>query len=199
MNNNKQSQGILQQFPLIGGNPLYDYHFGFFETDEPFHHFKLSFNRNSDLYASGIEPELIIVVDRKYYTDVWKIEEKRFCIGGRNDYDEQRLSWCFTLDDSDMVRIAEADCITAIEIQKKRFRLDLLADAPDIWSSFFRAGVAECINAQKDSRELREFCLQYGLAKKKLELEKAVFTNEINPAYLADLMSRPDSSIDMII
>lgn len=197
-----QPQGIEHLFTLVAGDSLYDYHFGFFMTEDyPGCHFRISFNKNSELYASGVEPELIIIIDTKHYIGdevKGKLEEKRFCFVGRNDFDEQKMSWFFPIKDKDMYLISDADCITAIEIRKKRFRLDLFTDSPEIWSAFFRAGVAECINEEKDSRELREFCLQYGLAKKKHQLEKVIHANNTKATALADLMASPEGSIDMI-
>lgn len=201
-NNKDHAQGIEQLFPLIGDS-RYDYRFGFFTTeDTPGCHFRISFNKNSELYASGVEPELIIIIDTKRYIGEevkGKLEEKRYCFVGRNDYDEQKRSWFFPIKDKDLYEISEADCITAIEVKKKRFRLDLFTESPDIWSAFFRAGVAECINEEMDSRELREFCLQYGLAKKKHQLEKTIYANNTTATYLADLMASPEGSIDMIL
>lgn len=149
-NNKDHPQGIERLFPLVGADTRYDYRFGFFTTaDAPGCHFRISFNRNSELFASGVEPELIIIIDTKHYTGEevkGKLEEKRYCFVGRNDYDELKISWLFPIKDKDMYMISEADCITAIEIRKKRFRLDLFTESPDIWSAFFRAGVAECIH-----------------------------------------------------
>lgn len=202
-NNKDHPQGIERLFPLVGADTRYDYRFGFFTTaDVPGCHFRISFNWNSELFASGVEPELIIIIDTKHYTGEevnGKLEEKRYCFVGRNDYDELKMSWFFPIKDKDMYMISEADCITAIEIRKKRFRLDLFTDSPDIWSAFFRAGVAECINEEMDSRELREFCLQYGLAKKKHQLEKTISANNVMATVLADLMASPEGSIDMIL
>lgn len=201
-NNKDHEQGIEQLFPLVGDS-RYDYRFGFFMTEDyPGCHFRISFNKNSELYASGVEPELIIIIDTKHYIGdevKGKLEEKRFCFVGRNDFDEQKMSWFFPIKDMDMYLISDADCITAIEIRKKRFRLDLFTDSPEIWSAFFRAGVAECINEEKDSRELREFCLQYGLAKKKHQLEKVIHANNTKATALADLIASPEGSIDMIL
>lgn len=201
-NNKDHAQGIEQLFPLVGDS-RYDYRFGFFTTeDTPGCHFRISFNKNSELYASGVEPELIIIIDTKRYIGEevkGKLEEKRYCFVGRNDYDEQKRSWFFPIKDKDLYEISEADCITAIEVKKKRFRLDLFTESPDIWSAYFRAGVAECINEEIDSRELLEFCLQYGLAKKKHQLKKTIYANNTTATYLADLMASPEGSIDMIL
>ncbi len=66
-------------------------------------------------------------------------------------------------------------------------------------SELYASGVAECINEETDSRELREFCLQYGLAKKKHQLEKTISVNNTKATVLADLMASPEGSIDMIL
>lgn len=195
-------QGIEQLFPLIGGDSYFDYRFGFFTTEESTDClFRFAFNEHSKLFASGTEPELIIAIDHQYYSaedKQWKIEEKQYSFAGRNDFDETKKSWFFQIDDKSLKEIEGANCITAIEIKKKRFRLDLYADSPDIWSSFFRAGVAECINEEPNSRDLLDFCIQYGLAKKKLQLEKHIDSHNIKPSDLAQMLTKSEGSIDMV-
>ena len=195
-------KGIELLFPLLGGDPHSDYRYGFFTSEESLDSFfQIAFNSHSKLFGLGIEPELIIIFNSKTYREdnTCKIEEKRFIFFGRNDYDEQKTSWYFPIADKAMQIISEAECITAVEIKAKHFRLDLFSDSPDTWSAFFRAGVAQCLNEENDSRELLEFCLQYGLAKKKLQLGEAVEARIISASYLATIVARPAGSIDEVL
>lgn len=198
--NNDTHKGIKQLFPILCRDENNDYSFGVYTLeDAPDCYFRVSFDCQSELYASGVEPELIITIDSRIYSKEerrWIIEEKRFCYCGIKDLEEPKKSWIFQITERDLRYISEADCIISMEIKKRRFRLDLLADSPDIWIAFFRAVVAECINEEEESRELSEFCLQYGLARKKLKLEKAIEARNIKPTELADMLSKTDGSID---
>ena len=199
---NDNTQGIRHLFPLLSREKKNNYYFGVFSAEEsPDYYFRLSFDSHSELYASGIEPDLIITIDFRYNAkeeNKWKIEEKRLCYFGINDFDDEKQSWFFMISEKDLRIIADADYITSIEIRKGRFKLDLLVDSPDIWIAFFRAVVAECVNEVKESRELMEFCLQYGLAKKKLQLENAIEAKDTKATDIAKIMARKDGSIDTI-
>lgn len=200
----QQSSGIEILFLLLGSNERYDYRYGLYTTEESSDcFFRLSFNKHSKLYASGISPVLEVVVDREFVdktTGGRLLEEKRYTFDSLQDLDENKCSWFFPISDTHMQEISDADCIKSITIIKSHIiALDLgSTTGQELWSAFFRAGVAECINDEKDSRELQEYCLQYGLAKKKLELENAIDARAIKASSLAELIAKQEGNIDMI-
>lgn len=101
MNKKQKYSGIESLFPLLGGDPHCNYCFGIFTTEEsPDCFFRLSFNTRSKLFASGIAPELIVVVDREGAdkdTGERIIEEKQYTFPGMQDYDDGKRSWFYPL------------------------------------------------------------------------------------------------------
>lgn len=78
----QKAKGIEQLYPLIGGVPRCDYHYGMYTTNEsPDCHFRISFNEHSFLYRLGESPELVIYADGKGFT-----------FPGRQDFDDSKLS-----------------------------------------------------------------------------------------------------------
>ena len=204
MNKKPQYSGIENQFPLLGGDPNCDYRFGIFTSEEsPDCFFRLSFNSHSRLYASGIAPELTIVVDREGFdknTGERFIEEKRYSFAGMQDYDEEKRSWFFPINDSQIQELADADCIKSIVLEKShKSVIDLFISGQDVWVPFFRACVAECINEEKDSRELQDFCNQYYLTRRKLEIEALIDTRDIKASELACEIAKTGGDMEKIL
>ena len=204
MSKKQQYTGIESLFPLLGGDPRCDYRFGMFTTEnsqECF--FRLSFITQSKHAASGIEPELIIVVDRECAdksTGERIIEEKQYVFPGSKDVDDGKQSWLFPINDTQMQELADADCIKSIMIFKHhKCVVDLYSAGQEFWSLFFRAGVAECINEEQDSWELTDFCIQYYLTRRKLEIEAIIDTKAVKASGLACEIGKPDGDMENLL
>lgn len=204
MSKKQQYTGIENLFPLLGGDPLCDYRFGMFTTEgSPDCFFRLSFKTHSKHAASGIEPELIITVDRECAdnsTGERIIEEKQYVFPGSKDGDDGKLSWLFPINNTQMQEIADADCIKSIMIFKNhKCVVDLYSAGQEFWSLFFRAGVAECINEEQDSWELTDFCLQYDSIKRMKKIEAAIIASGFKASALVPAAINPNESLDKIL
>lgn len=196
--------GIESLFPLLGGDPHCGYCFGMFTTEEsPDCFFRLSFNTHSKLYASGIAPELVVVVDREVAdkdTAERIVEERQYIFPGMQDYDDGKHSWFFPINNTQMQELADADCIKSILLVKNHNSvLDLYTSGQEIWSMFFRAGVAECINEEKDSWEFKDFCILYDSIKRGKMIEAAVIANSVQASDLLVVAIDPNGSLDTLL
>lgn len=204
MSKKQQYTGIESLFPLLDGEPRCDYRFGLFTTEEsPDCFFRLSFNTHSKHAASGIEPELIIVVDRECAdktTGERIIEEKQYVFPGSKDVDDEKLGWLFPINDTQMQELADADCIKSIMVVKNhKCVLDLYSVGQEFWRLFFRAGVAECINEEQDSWELTDFCLQYNSIKCRNKIESVIIASGVKASSLVPAAINPNECLDKIL
>lgn len=149
-----ESKGIQRLYSLRDNDgSMYQYGF-FYDKETESCYFRIKFEEESFLYRLAIEPILNICADGKCYKFI-----------GTRFFDDTGKIWDFNICDDDMRFIAQANTIEEIYISttsstSKEDILDLNKLESNVWSSFFAAGLAECVNHVENSRQLDEFFIQ---------------------------------------
>ena len=177
----QNAKGIERLYRLIGSDQRFDYRYGMFTTEYSSDClFRISFSQDSFLRRLGMPPKLII-----------RTNQKKYEFYGMQDYDESKRSWFFPINDRKMVELADASSIVVMKIEHFDNDLDLFQYEPNVWSAFFRAGVAECIEATDGSLELESFYLQRALACARFEIMTHLKTSKEAIAEMADIVLDP--------
>lgn len=152
--------GIKRLYRLIGSESRYDYRYGMFTTEYMSDClFRFAFSEDSFLYRLGIPPKLVIHANREKYE-----------FYGMQDYDDSKLSWFFPIEDKKLVELADAPGIKGMKIVHYDNDINLIQYEPNVWSAFFRAAVAECIEKAEGALELESFYIQRALACARFEI-----------------------------
>lgn len=174
-------KGIECLYNLIGGEQGCDYCYGMYTTEEPSEcFFRISFSENSFLHHLGIAPKLVI-----------RTNQGKHVFYGMQDYDDSKSSWFFPINDKKMIELAEARRIFSIMIVHLENSLDLFQYEPNVWNSFFRAGVSECIEEVENSREFESFCHQRILAGITHEIKKRTVSCKELATALSEIAVNP--------